>query len=258
MSASPPESDQGIIPAGGQRKQWDAFSSDTPRLTSWWIRADRWPILLLALALLLAYFWVYRTPKVAMVALNYVFDFGLAFFLFAMLAAGRGFQLHLRSCSLAKVGVRADVVQAPRRVLPWLLAITVATYLMLWYRLPMYVSFVLSRPGFEQIAEAALADPANAHLLADRWAGLYYIAGVEVIGSTVVLYVGEDQGTYGFAKVPGAMGDRVWNIPGHEGSPDYHRDFPPIDGWKDRMGQRLAGDWFVIYSGYWSVKIGWS
>ena len=129
---------------------------------------------------------------------------------------------------------------------------------MIWSQLPMRVSFLLSRPGLDSMADEAFADPVNAHLLAGRWAGLYRINGVEVIGNTVVLYLNKDKGSYGFARVPGAAGDLIFNVPGDEDSPHYQRDFPKQVGLKDPEGKRIAGDWFVMYSSYWLVKVGWA
>ena len=125
-------------------------------------------------------------------------------------------------------------------------------------QLPMHVAFLLSRSQLENIADEAIADRAKAHLLAGRWAGLYRIEGVEVIGNTVVLYLDEDKGTYGFARVPGARSDEIYNMPGHEENLHFHRDFPKTEGWHDPEGKRISGDWFVVYSSYWLVKVGWS
>jgi hypothetical protein len=129
---------------------------------------------------------------------------------------------------------------------------------MLWSEFPMHVSFMLSRPALDGMADEVLNDPANAHLLAGRWAGLYHINGVEVIGNTVVLYLGKDKGNYGFARVPKAAKDAIFNTPGLEDNPHYHGDFPKRDGPKDPVGKRITGDWFVMYSSYWRVKVGWS
>jgi hypothetical protein len=52
----------------------------------WWLRADLWPVLLLALLLMAGYFWEYCTPKVAIVALAHYHDFRLGSFLFGLVA----------------------------------------------------------------------------------------------------------------------------------------------------------------------------
>jgi hypothetical protein len=136
--------------------------------------------------------------------------------------------------------------------------IAAATYLILWWQLPMQAAFLLSRSALDRVADKALADPAKAYQLAGRWAGLYRIAGVKVLGSTVVLYLGKDRGSYGFTRVPGAEQDYIYNRRGLEDRPEYHRDFPSGDGHEDRVGSRVVGDWFVMYSSYWRVKVGWS
>jgi hypothetical protein len=81
---------------------------------------------------------------------------------------------------------------------------------------------------------------------------------VEVIGNTVVLYLGKDEGNYGFARVPKAASDVIFNMPGNEDNTHYHRDFPKHKGSRDPEGKRIMGDWFVMYSSYWRVKVGWS
>jgi hypothetical protein len=123
---------------------------------------------------------------------------------------------------------------------------------------PMHASILLSRSSLDDIADEALTDPANAPLLAGRRTGLYRIAGVEVIGSTVVLYLGQDRGSYGFARVPGATSDVIYNRPDSEDDPQDYRAFPGGHGFSELEGKRLMGDWFVMYSCYWLVKVGWS
>jgi hypothetical protein len=241
-----------------QQNREDTSRRRIGRWAGWWLRAAPWPLLLLALALMVGYFWVYRSPTVAMVGLAYYFDFCLGSFLFGLLAAGRGVQLAVRNVYEARFGLQSGVCRSRRWFWPWLLLIAASTYIMLWSRLPMHLSFLLSRPALDRLADAALNDPANAHLLAGRWAGLYPIDGVEVIGNTVVLYLGKDKGNYGFARVPKAKDDQIFNMPGQKDGPHYQRDFPKHDGPNDPMGKRITEDWFVMYSAYWLVKVGWS
>jgi hypothetical protein len=214
--------------------------------------------LLLALVLMFRYFWVYRSPTVAMVGLAYYYDFCLGSFLFGLLAGCRVVQLLVRNSYEARLKGGSGACRSRRWFWPWLLLVAAGTYFMLWSQLPMHVAFLLSRPALDRMADEALADPANAHLLAGRWAGLYPISGVEVIGNTVVLYLGKDKGSYGFARVPGATEDVIFNMPGDEDNGHYHRDFPKWDGPNYREGKKMAGDWFVMYDAYWLVKVGWS
>src|SRR5262249_54266349 len=163
-------------------------------------------LLFAALTLALGYFWVYRSPEVAMVGLNYYSDFCLGSVLFGLFVAARGAQFLVRNWCAARFGIDSHAFPS-RRLWPWLLAVTAGTYLMVAFELPLRVSFSLSRPALDRIADEALADPDNAHRLASRWAGLYQIAGVEVIGKTVVLYLGKNGGSYGFVRVPRATTD---------------------------------------------------
>jgi hypothetical protein len=224
----------------------------------WCLRADPWPLSLLTVILALGYFWVYRSPTVAMVGLAYCDDFFFGSFLFGLLAAGRGVQLLLRNACEARFGVIPGAFRSRRWFWPWLLLIGAGTVWMVWSQVPMYAAFQLSRAALDGIADEALADPANAHLLEGRWAGLYRIAGAEVIGKTVVLYLGEDRGSYGFARVPGARTDVIFNQPGSEDNVHNHLEFPQSDGPRDPVGRRIGDDWFAVYSGYWLTKVGWS
>ena len=61
-----------------------------------------------------------------------------------------------------------------------------------------------------------------------------------------------------FVRVPKASGDLIFNMPGFEDNTHYHRDFPKHEGPKEPEGKRITGDWFVMYSSYWRVKVGWS
>jgi hypothetical protein len=224
----------------------------------WRLRAPAWPILLLALALAAGYFWVYRTPTVSMVGLNYYFDFCLGSFLFGLLAASRGIQLLWRNTLAARLGSRACASRSSRWFWAWLFLIAAGTCWMVDCRIPMRLSFAISGPPLDHIADEALADPEKAHLLAGQWAGLYHIDGVEVIGDTVVLYLGKDRSSYGFARVPGARTDVIDNRLHGEEDLRHHQAFPQGKGTGDVEGRRIQGDWFVVYSWYWLVKVGWS
>jgi len=193
-----------------------------------------------------------------MVALNYYYDFFVGSFLFGLIAASRGIQLLVRDSYQARLGAHAGVYRSRRRCWPWLLGIAAGTCIMVVSELPLHISFFVSRPWLDRIADEALADPANAHLLAGRVAGLYQISGVEVIGNTVVLYIGKDRGNYGFARVPGTTSSLISNDRDVPNNPHDHRDFPRREGFRDPEGKRIMGNWFVMYSSYMRVKVGWS
>ena len=224
-----------------------------------WLRAEPWPLLLVALALLLAYCCWYADPAVAKIALSYYDGFCCGFVLFGAITAGRGAQLLLARRRAEQYGLSFDEVRSRHRFWPWLGAIVVVTFGAVREEVPLSAGFHLSRPWLDPLADEALADPANAHRLVGRWAGGYRVAGVEVIGETVVIYIDRPEGNYGFARVPGARSDHIYNLPHRPEGRENHRAFPP-DGrnGRDPAGDRLAGDWFVVYSSYWRVKVGWS
>jgi hypothetical protein len=90
------------------------------------------------------YFWLYRSPTVAMVAFAYYYDLCLGSFLFGLLTAGRGVQLAMRNSYGARFGVKSGACRSRPQFWPWLLVIAVATYFMLRSELPMHSSFILS------------------------------------------------------------------------------------------------------------------
>jgi hypothetical protein len=195
-----------------------------------------------------------------MVALTYAGDLCLGPFLFVCLAAARRVQLFAARSYEAKLRVPPGKYRSRGRFGWWLVGIAGLTLGAVWSGLPMHAAFCLSRPGLDALADEALADPANAHRLAGRRAGVYRVQGVEVIGRTVVLCVDRAEGTYGFARVPGAASDYISNVNnGYPSeSPHHHGDFPEYRYPRDLVGERMAGDWFVVFSGYWRIKLGWS
>jgi hypothetical protein len=226
----------------------------------WSLIVDPRPLLLIPLAFALRCFWIYRTPTVAMVGLDYYDDFCFGLFLFLLLVAARFIQI-VATRSLAR---RAEFIARPRRSRHWfwpcLFVVGFGTRFMIQSEIPMKVAFRVSRPALDRMADAALIDPENANLLADRWAGLYQIRAVEVIGNTVVLYLDGFSGQYGFARVPGYMGDYIYND-GDANNPHHCKDFPRSDhpgGPHGPSGVKIGSNWFVLYNFYWLVKIGWS
>jgi hypothetical protein len=234
-----------------------SFRRPIARWERWCLRADPWLLLLLALPIPVWYFWIYRSPTVAMVGHVYYEDFCVGALLFGSIAAGRGFQLLLRGMCESRYRIRSSEFRSKRWFLPWFLLIGLGTYPMLEFNLPMQVSFRVSRPALDRIADEALADPANAHPLTGRWAGLYRIAGVEVIGKTVVLYLGRDKGSYGFARIPEAKNDAIFSRSGY-GTAEERVDLPTGEHQDMSAGERMADDWFVVFSWYHLVKVGWS
>ena len=229
------------------------------RWTRFCIRADFWPILLLALALMCGYFWGYSSPTVAMALGTYnYYGFCLGAILFGLLAVFRRKQLALQSSYKDRFGVQTKESHSQRRFWLWFIVIVFGSIMMIWSEFPMRISFALSRSAFDDIADEALKDPKNAHLLAGHWTGLYRIEGVEVIGKTVVLYFDNNKDEYGFARVPNAASEIIFNISFLEHNPHYHEDFPKQEGGSTPEGKRIKGDWFVMYSMYWRSKDGWS
>ncbi len=107
----------------------------------------------------------------------------------------------------------------------------------------MRICFWRSRSGFDRVANEALADPVNAHLLAGRWAGLYRIEGVEVIGSTVALFLDADKGTSGSFLAHNATTHQISDYqPIHVSSLAMDYSHP------DWEGKRIKDDWFVMFA----------
>lgn len=226
------------------------------------LRADPWTLLIVAFLCMCYWFWLYSSLTIASVGMAYYEDLCHGFFVFGSLAAARCVQLKIRSVYEQRFAISSKHYRSRRRFWPWIIVIGAGTYYMLNSQVPMRLGFRVSRPAFERLADEALADPSNVDRLAGRWAGVYLIEGVAVIGQTVVLYLDKGKRTYGFARVPGARDDHIYNIPHlrdqFEKIKNIHLDFPEQEGFNDPVGERIAGDWFVMYSGYWLVKVGCS
>lgn len=225
------------------------------RWTRWCLRADPWPAVLFALVAMLGLLWQYRSPARAMIALRYYQDFFLVLF---VLPLGRLAQLVLRVGYETYLGLSPNPFRSRRRFWPWFLVVWIGGYLVADLRLPLKLGFHASRGAFDRVADLALSDPENLEGLSGTWAGVYWIEGVEVIGSTVVLYLDRPDGRFGFARVPYSAEDHILNMPRSDGNPHGQVEFPLYSGLKDRVGDRIADDWFMVYSSYWSVKVGWS
>jgi len=214
----------------------------------WCLRADPLPLLLLALVIAFWYFWQYRLPAAAMTAMATYVGLCLGVILFGLLAGGRALQRMLRISCEARLGIAPGAFRSRRRFWPWLIIIAGGTFVTVLAQTPLKMSFAASRPALDHLADQALAHASNAEGPVESWAGLYWISGAEVIGETVVLYVGRNHGDYGFARAPQAGSrDFIFHRPGAEDQPDYFPDFPSSD-LGDPAGRRLAGNWFVVYS----------
>ncbi len=232
------------------------FARGRNRWTRWCLRADPRPLLLIALLGMCATFWEYRLPQTAMHALGYVEIFVLSGVFLAMLATARRLQLGLRAFYERRLNDADKSYRSKRRFWSWLLLMAAATTVGLWTRLPLGAGFLVSRATLNQIADEALAQPERLKQQTPRWAGVYEIARIEVIGTTVVVYIGDDP--FGFARVPTAASNIVFN---REGIPPDERrckDFPIRQGFESCEGDRIFADWFVVYTWYGWNKIGWS
>jgi hypothetical protein len=227
--------------------------------TRWRLRAPQWPFLLAAMLFGAYYFWRYRTPSVAMVGGSYIKDFFPAALSFGLLAVIRGVQVLLRYSAELEYRTPHQFLRFRSWCLPWLFLIAAVIYFAIGDNWPMRVSFWWSRSALDHLADKALADPDNASQLAGKRAGVYRIAGAEVIGSTVVLYLDNDKGSYAFVRVPGTLPNKIQNQNAYGGL-EYQQssDFPKNGTHDDRVGERIGDDWFVMYSWYWLVKVGWS
>jgi hypothetical protein len=240
--------DRRTVNASGRKIGWLARSL---------LRASPGTALFAALVVVLAYLWDFRTPYPAMTILpRYWARVDLAL----LVPVCRILQLVVCVICAAFYGISPGALRSRRWAWPWLLLLYAGACLAIDARLPPYAGFWVSRPFLDRMADDALADPANAGRMTGRWAGVYAVQGVKVYGRSVVFYTGKYGGSYGFARVPGAAADRIDNDPRGRVARDCHytADFPTTNAPDDPMGERLTGDWFVMFSWYMSVKDGWS
>jgi hypothetical protein len=247
-----------------------------------WVALPLDPLFVLRVAMIVMgrHFWAYRLPSTAMHGMGRVGDFCFGSFIFVVIFVCGLVILEIRQRCERRAGLASTADRRYRRFWKSLVLVAAAMFVLLRWNVPMQVCFRLSRPAFEALANEALADPAHSNQLAGRRAGLYEIKGVRIIGKTVLLWVAQRpwQGiavsepdneahdfnlAFGFARVPGARADKIFNmpeLPETRNLPGYHRDFPEQDyflGKKgDCEGERIADDWFVFYSSYLRAKTG--
>jgi hypothetical protein len=244
------------------------------------LRLDPLMILIVALMVMSRHFWSYRMPSTAMHGVGRVGDFCFGSFIFIVIFVCGLVVLEIRQRYEVRARLASTADRRYRRFWKSLVLVAAAMFIFLHWNVPMQVCFRLSRPAFEALANDALADPAHSNKLVGQRAGMYPIMGVKVIGKTVLLSVAQrkfqgiavsdrpNEGydfnlAFGFARVPGARADIIYNmpeLPDTKNLPGYHRDFPEQDyflGKKgDCEGERIADDWFVFYSSYLRAKTG--
>jgi hypothetical protein len=225
----------------------------------WCLRAPPWPAVAWVALLMLATFWDYASPRMAMRALSLQMDLcsNGPMFLVLLLSA-RVAQFVARAFFERRLNLPRSVLRSRHSFWPYLIGIVILSGYALQQNWPLKVGICLCAPAFDRVADAALADPDNAKKWTGQWVGLYYIRGVEVIGKTVVLYTNKHRGDYGFARVPSARADFIMNHPDHD---EPCKEFPKQgnrEGQGDPVGTRLEGDWFVMYSHFWFLKDVWS
>jgi hypothetical protein len=217
--------------------------------TRWRLRAPQWPFLLAAVLFGGYFFWEYRSPAIAVNLLSHIGGFFFGALFFGLLAVVRGAQVLVRYSTELTYRTPHQFLRFRSWCLPWLFLIAAVIYYGVGEDWPMRISFWWSRSALDRLANKALADPDNAHLLAGQWAGVYRIVSVEVIGSTVILYLDEDKRSEGFVREPRTSSDNIQNQDPVE-SGDYHlfTTFPKGGDLENRVGKRMSDEWFVMYS----------
>ncbi len=237
----------------------------------WWPRflLSANPVPGIALTALLMGFvlWIFSLPNLSMFALAYPCWFFLNSMLFLPILLLREAQLSLSRFLSKRWGLPRDEHGSRKLFRYWSLGIFVISWLLIYFQTPLTCGFALSRAELDRIADEALAQPDNLDRFRGRWAGIYRIYEVKIIGRTVAFCTRSSE-MWGFARAPGAPHQQIRSstMPEEELSSYAHfhfRDFPieaeARENWiSDIEGERLHGDWFVFYSGYWRQKIGWS
>lgn len=225
----------------------------------WLLRADPRPLLLIAAIVAFSYMWKYHTPLTAKVGGTYVHDYFDRVYMLVLFAALRWVQRSAQKRCETRLGLPEGAHASRIWFWPPLALIATGTLYAIQCEAPLYVAFHLSRPGLDALADEAIRDPVKAPLLAGRRAGLFRIEGVEVIGRTVLLYIDHEKGMYGFAHIPNTDRPFVQNVPKSEDPKFRFADFPPTHDLRhDPRAERIAGDWFVVFSGYLKIRVGWS
>lgn len=212
-----------------------------------------WPCSALVAIDFAMWFWLIRSPEY-LIGESKDITIPIIVMSFGLIAVLRLLQVFLRSGSQGSTTAR----WRSRAFWLCLIATMGLSVTMAINELPLRLCFRLSRTSFDRVAQAALRDRANLQIYSDTWVGLYRLAGVEVIGGTVILYADKPGGVYGFARIPGAKTDVVFNMTGLEANRFYFNDFPKQIGINDPIGRRIEGDWFLVYPDYKTSKRGWN
>lgn len=222
-------------------------------MTGLMLRAIPWLNIWLTLAVMLLFIWWSRNPFPSMVGLFYPF-----FFLFGCLPIVllRVLQTLIRRALEMKLGLEPNRLKTGSSFRYFFIPIVTVTWLIIYSQLPLGLAFDWSQTSLDRMADEALANPDDLERFCGRWAGLYAISHVEIIGQTVLLRTGGNmQSCYGFARVPSARSDTIFHS---------QRDFEhnvPLDAntWEflpgDRnierpVGKRVNEKWFIVYSDF--------
>lgn len=224
------------------------------RQAAWPLASSPRTILLVAWGAALWQLWRFRSPAVCLVRFAQFDALLNGVLICGALVIGRVVQLHLQRRMETRQALEPGSLQRVSRFWPSLLGCAAFTILAIGTDLPMRLAFFASQRALNQIADEALGNPMNANALAGRWVGFYWIADVKVNGSTVILMLDKDR-DFGFIRAPRARGMTIRNPEPAADDSGFFAEMPADDL---IAADRIAGDWFVMYSIYWRLKYGWS
>ena len=217
------------------------------KLALFFLRGNPWPAVLWSTFLLFCAFWRLRLPQSAMGAP------ALPEFLATapiLMIGGRVTQLFLRSVFQGIYGLSSIELRSRRWFWPYFTGLVMFGYFAVSGRWPLGLGFAMSRSAMDRVADQALADPARASRFVGQRVGPYEIKGVQVVGETVLLYLDEENGSLGFARVPRAKTHTIRAKAGRLNDHEICDDLPNDSRSHDRVGMRVGGSWFVVYSSY--------
>ena len=179
--------------------------------------------------------WLLRLPTNAFLALFY-FDYYFVLLLVTAIGVAMIWRFKPRGWTFTLREVFAGTA---------LLSVVLSALVVAGDHRPLRICFRQSEVEMDRIADELLASTSAGRIDVDKTAGYYHVTSGRVVDGAAILRLDRSDWShefYGFIR-----------IPDHHGEIDGEKYGLPDSGFK-----HVGGDWFVFYSLYWSVKIGWS
>lgn len=214
------------------------------------LAAPPWPIIIIAIIVIVWRLWLMRDPWIAMQG---TWIYGWYFWTGLIIIGLRGIQLLLRPTVKLKYGCSLFIrkMRSKYPAWPFLGALIVSSSWVAERHLQVNLAFYLSEPDLNKLANQAIANSLNINSIAPTKSGMYIIKDIEVYTNKhVFLYTAKGEiGAWGFARLPD-IDMKCFNYG------EYDNKF--ISPNHKTIVRRIRGDWYVVYDEYYYYKKAWS